>query len=190
MLRPNGHRGKVLASHRLLVPNCAVYAAQAWGGARDVSAMPAGCSGPLVSSGQVQPGVKDLHRRCRLGAVAVLDAIPALDSGHDPAPTPDGPSAARGDGRDGWGVDQAQAKAGVGWVNMRGSLAATGTCVPPPGSCSTARGSSPRTRRRRKLGACGTGTRPGRRAAATGRAITSSRRDSASTIRHGDGCTR
>lgn len=33
MLRPNGHRGKVRASHRLLVPNCAVYAAQAWGGA-------------------------------------------------------------------------------------------------------------------------------------------------------------
>jgi len=132
MLRPNGHCRKVRTGNYLSVPDCAVNAAQAWRGAGNVFAMPAWGSRFIISGWQKQSSVKNLYRRRSACATAVLDAIPALNTRYDSAPTSNGSSAARGSWGNDRNVDQAQAKAGVGWVNMRCSLAATGTTGQTP----------------------------------------------------------
>lgn len=127
MLRPDGYRGEVRKSNRVYVPDCSIDAAQAWGRKGDVFALPIGPAGSFLSGREVESSIKDLHRRRRVSATAVLDAFSRFNPVHDGAPASDGSSI----DRRGWcnvrGLVEAQEAAGASWVLTPGSLAATGT---------------------------------------------------------------
>jgi len=127
VLRSDGHCGEVRKGDCLFVPNRTINTTQAWRSTGYVFALPNGSARPFVPSGQKQPSIQDLHRRCRSGAFAVLDAIPSL------YPVLDKTSASNGanTGRRGWRnvrrLDKAKAKAGANWVITLRYLVATGT---------------------------------------------------------------
>lgn len=127
MLRPNGSCRKVRKGNCLPVPNCAVNSSQARSCEGYVSKLPTWNTGRFISGGQVKSSVKNLRRRRANCKSAVLDAIPALNSLSDNTSTSNKSNSFGGSWLDVRDVDQAQAKAGVGWVKMRLSLAATGT---------------------------------------------------------------
>ena len=127
MLRSNGNRGEIRTGNFLFVPDCTVDAAKTRSSTGNVSAMSFGHSRLVVPSRQVKSSFKNLHRGCRFGATAVLDAIFALAPSNDTPPSPNG---ANPFGR-GWINDRrlvkGQTKAGIGWAKMRLSLGAAGT---------------------------------------------------------------
>ena len=131
MLRPNGHRGEVRTSNCVFVPNRPVHATKAWYGKGDVSQGFVGSARPIFSGRQVQSGFKDLHRRRRVSATAVLDAFSRFNPMHDSAPTSN--SANIGCRSRGYVRRLGETeKAGASWVNMLASLAATGTTGQTP----------------------------------------------------------
>jgi RNA-directed DNA polymerase len=127
MLRPDGYRGKVREGYLVSVPDCSVDTTKARCSKRHVFAKSAWYSRCSSSSWQVESGFKDLHRRRADCELAVLDAIPALDSLTYTASTSDSSDTVSRGWFDVGCVDKAQAKAGIGWVKMRASLGATGT---------------------------------------------------------------
>jgi len=126
MLRPNGNRGKVREGNLVSLPNCPVNAKKAWRSAGDVPCLSAWSARPIFSSRQVQSSFKDLHRRRRISAIAVLDAFPSFNQVHDSASTSDSANTGCGSGWNVGFLGEAK-KAGASWVNMLASLAATGT---------------------------------------------------------------
>jgi len=132
VLRSNGYCGEVREGDCLSVSNRPINATQARRSTGYVSALSNGSARPFVPSGQKQPSIQDLYRRCRSGALAVLDAIPSIYPMHDCASTSNGASL----GRRSWGnvrqLDKAKAKAGASWVKALRYLAATGTTARTP----------------------------------------------------------
>lgn len=145
MLRPDGHCGEVRKSDFVSVSHCPVDAKKAWRGTGDVSLLSARPTRFILSGRQVQSGFKDLHRRCRVGAIAVLDAFPRFNQVHDIASTSNGASVGRR-GRGNVGCVGETEKAGANWVKMLASLAATGTTGRTPVLAARTGTTQPRTR--------------------------------------------
>lgn len=127
MLRPNGNCRKVRKGNCLPVPNCTVNSSETRSCKGYVSKLLTWNTGFSVSGWKVQSGFKNLCRGRANSKSAVLDAIPAFDSLFNTTSTSNKSNSFGGSWSNVGDVDQAQAKAGVGWVKMRLSLAATGT---------------------------------------------------------------
>ena len=132
MLRPNAHLTEVRNGHCVSVPNRTVDTAQAWCSTSDVFGVHVRGSRLDCSSREKQSSFKDLRRRCRIGAFAVLDEVLAVNSLSDGSPTQNGANACcRGGCADRF-VDSRQENSGAYWEMTRLYLAATGTTTPTP----------------------------------------------------------
>jgi hypothetical protein len=132
MLRPNGDCGKIREGYLVSLSHRSVDTEKAWGGSGDVSGVFIGSTRFILSGGQKQSSVKNLHRRCGISATAVLDAFSSFNSLHDAPPTSNRPSFNSGGWSDALCVDQKEKIAGAIRVNAPVSLAATGTTGQTP----------------------------------------------------------
>ena len=146
MLRSNGHQREVRARDRLFVSDCAVDSSQTRGCARYVSSMLARPARSVFSVWQKQSNFKNLRRRRRIGAPAVLDAIPCLDQMPDNASVKNGTGTGGRSWCNAWELDQEEAKAGAVWALTPRSLGATGTTGRTPDHEARTGTTLPRTR--------------------------------------------
>jgi RNA-directed DNA polymerase len=132
VLRPNGDCGEIRESHFVSVSHRPVHAEKTRGGSGDVPRVFTGSARPILSGRQKQSSFKNLRRRRRISATAVLDAFSSFDSLHDISPTSNRSSFNSGSRSNALWMGQKKKIAGAIRVNAPVSLAATGTTGQTP----------------------------------------------------------
>lgn len=146
MQRADGHNGTVRESHRLHVPDRAVHAPKAWGGAGHVAESVVRTSGLVLSGREIQSGLENLQCGCGARASAVLDKVSGSTPLHDAAPAADDTGVDRRGRRDGRRMgEEPEKRAGREIGTLRYS-AGTGTTVRTAGRVRRTGTTRPRTR--------------------------------------------